>query len=312
MKQKETLIDFIGIGAQKAGSAWLFSRLNELPEFTLPYEKEFHYFDKGKKYRKISRNTNDLPVLIYNAAYLKIKKVNRIFNINQQNSWVEASWRFRYNFLMNNDQAYLSLFNGFKGITGEVTPDYSALYEEDIFKMHRLLPDIKLIFIIRNPIDRAWSHFKSFNRLNKGKLKNIEKVDEKDIIAFMKSDYQLLRSDYFRTLEQYTKYYSNDQIFIGFFDAIKEQPLDLLTNIVRFLGADPFKIDAYCNLKAKNNESLQINMPVRVKETLKEMYFPMIEKSAKLFNGYCSGWLEHLNGEKSTDSTNHPSVYFLS
>ena len=44
------MIDFIGVGVQKSGTAWLYSRLSELPEFSLTPEKEIHYFDRDVKY----------------------------------------------------------------------------------------------------------------------------------------------------------------------------------------------------------------------------------------------------------------------
>ncbi len=40
-------IDFIGIGAQKSGSSWLFKNLRALPDFSLQEVKEFHYFDRS-------------------------------------------------------------------------------------------------------------------------------------------------------------------------------------------------------------------------------------------------------------------------
>ena len=47
MKKK---VDFIGIGAQKSGTTWLFNCLNQIDQFTLPPQKEFHYFSKNPKY----------------------------------------------------------------------------------------------------------------------------------------------------------------------------------------------------------------------------------------------------------------------
>ena len=38
--------DFLGIGAQKAGTTWLHENLRRHPELFLPEEKELHYFDR--------------------------------------------------------------------------------------------------------------------------------------------------------------------------------------------------------------------------------------------------------------------------
>lgn len=42
--------DFIGIGAQKAGTTWVFSRLRQHPEVAFPAGKEVHFWDL--RYRK--------------------------------------------------------------------------------------------------------------------------------------------------------------------------------------------------------------------------------------------------------------------
>jgi hypothetical protein len=39
------MIDFLGIGAQKAGTTWLFERLSELPQVHFPAGKEVHFWD---------------------------------------------------------------------------------------------------------------------------------------------------------------------------------------------------------------------------------------------------------------------------
>ena len=43
---------FIGIGAQKAGTTWLYRNLQEHPEVWLPPEKELHYFDEKRIARR--------------------------------------------------------------------------------------------------------------------------------------------------------------------------------------------------------------------------------------------------------------------
>ena len=50
MSYSKRTISFIGIGAQKAGTTWLYDRLSELPAFDLPPKKEIHFFDASKSY----------------------------------------------------------------------------------------------------------------------------------------------------------------------------------------------------------------------------------------------------------------------
>ena len=49
-------------------------------------------------------------------------------------------------------------------ITGEATPTYLA-YRSVPARVRQLLPDIKLVALVRNPVDRAVSHYHHFRRL---------------------------------------------------------------------------------------------------------------------------------------------------
>ncbi|MBK7919375.1 MAG: sulfotransferase [Chloroflexi bacterium] len=41
--------DFLCIGAQKAGTTWLYQALRQHPQVSMPPIKENHYFDRGKR-----------------------------------------------------------------------------------------------------------------------------------------------------------------------------------------------------------------------------------------------------------------------
>jgi hypothetical protein len=43
--------DFLGIGAQKAGTTWLYENLRQHPELFLSEEKELHFFDQPGRWR---------------------------------------------------------------------------------------------------------------------------------------------------------------------------------------------------------------------------------------------------------------------
>lgn len=49
MTDNQRFPDFIGIGAQKAGTTWLYKNLKQHPNIWLPEIKELHYFDAREK-----------------------------------------------------------------------------------------------------------------------------------------------------------------------------------------------------------------------------------------------------------------------
>ena len=57
------------------------------------------------------------------------------------------------------DDWYVSLFadRGGKKVAGEVTPEYALIGISGLKHLKRLAPDARIIFIMRNPVTRAWS-----------------------------------------------------------------------------------------------------------------------------------------------------------
>jgi len=52
MNKDNFKIDFIGIGAMKAASTWIFEALKEHPEICVSSEKETNFFNNDYNYRK--------------------------------------------------------------------------------------------------------------------------------------------------------------------------------------------------------------------------------------------------------------------
>jgi len=123
-------IDFLCIGAQKAGTTWLFNRLNELPEFTLLPVKEVHYFDRNPRY--YSPNTLSITNLSERIMDTKWKEeaITKLNSFSEES--FEHSWYQKWYFSDYNDDWYISLFDNLKGIRGEITPAYSILDKSDV------------------------------------------------------------------------------------------------------------------------------------------------------------------------------------
>ncbi len=285
-KNPNTHVDFICIGAQKAGTTWLFSRLNELSEFSLPYIKELHYFDRSPIYPSSSFLAEKSPIKRFtNKEWLKLakKRIPKRFK-----GLKKVKWFSHYFFSRYDDAFYLSLFKNLEGIKGEITPSYSILNDADVKKMHTLLPNTKIILLLRNPIDRAWSHFRF--HLTKQGIQDYSTIDIKYILDFFEKEDQVLRSDYIKTINTYSKYYPKDQFMIGFYDAITENPKELLTDIVSFIGGDTTKIDAECDLQAKDNVSVKFEMPEEVKSYLKNKYTKDLKVLSDKLGSYATQW----------------------
>ncbi|MEM6878698.1 MAG: sulfotransferase domain-containing protein [Bacteroidota bacterium] len=280
--------DFIGIGAQKAGTTWLFDALNRLPEFSLPPIKELHYFDRSPSYISSNNLHESSPwKRIKEKGYLS-KALRHIFYLFRQGKTRDAKFLARWYFGFYDDNWYLSLFDKLKGLRGEISPSYSILNREDIVKIHQLIPHVKLVFIVRNPIDRAWSHY----RFAKGKRLKYGAVEDsiEEIKKFMDWEGQESRSDYKRTIENYASVFPKGQVLLGFHDAMIERPEELLGDILGFIAEgvelQPYQLDVGKVI----HKSLSMQIPKEIRDYLKVKYRAQIEFLAEKYGGYFYGW----------------------
>jgi hypothetical protein len=131
---------------------------------------------------------------------------------------------------------------GTEVITGEITPAY-MLFEYVAERIHQTTPQSKLIALLRNPIDRAYSHFRFARRLD------IEERDFGKAIAalftrgwisdsqiFSQNNEYLMFGEYGRILQNYLRYFPREQIKILFFEQFQENTTATMKEIYEFLG----------------------------------------------------------------------------
>ncbi|MGL4401298.1 MAG: sulfotransferase domain-containing protein [Luteolibacter sp.] len=282
--------DFICIGAQKAGTTWLYFNLNLQTGFSMPPIKEFHYFDRSENYPSMNTlSVTRASERLRSPAFCKLS-AKRILRALARANFRRACWWAQYSFSDYSDSWYTSLFGAEPGITGDITPSYSILNEEDVRRMHAAAPNAKIIFLIRNPIDRAWSMFRFMAKSER----NVDVTDIGAFISFTNSPGQELRSDYLRTIDLYSKYYDPKRILIGFYDAVSKDPEGLLGEILKHLGAKEPMVTQ--GLRKVANESVSVTIPVAFKEHLKERYRSDIHELAARFGSYAKDWQLGLDG----------------
>lgn len=222
---------FIGIGAMRAGTSWLDTNLRAHPDIWLPpYPiKELHYFDQ----------TRVKPFI--NNRYVKHLKLRARWNkeLLFSNRWSARNfwWDVNYFCRPRSDRWYASLFPHRDGrLCGEITPDYSVLSPEQVAVVRGINPGLKILFIMRDPIDRSWSQ--AVKTLASSKNRRITSVPESELIDFLYSPQCLSRSDYLTTMKTWLQYFPENQFLIGYFDEIKTYPKEFLLRVFDFLGIE--------------------------------------------------------------------------
>lgn len=118
---------------------------------------------------------------------------------------------------------------------GKITPSYMP-YPNVPERIYRLMPNVKLIALLRNPTARAYSHYlmevrtgrvqKSFDELIKDELKNTR----------TQSTYLLAHGNYGANIERYLQEFPREQMLILLTDDLERQPQMVLDTILEFLG----------------------------------------------------------------------------
>jgi hypothetical protein len=282
--------DFVGIGAQKAGTTWLGHNLQLHPEIWMPEINELHYFDeritdpKNSVSRLYGKITGEGTV---NQRWRRQVK-NRLRRHWKSFSRENFLWDLKYYAGVPNDGWYASLFEPGRGkVKGEITPAYSMLGHEGIARVHDLAPEAKLIFMMRNPIERAWSQL--VMRLDKAGKKRIGPAEHRRLRKNFEKDEFRARTDYLRTLENWTAFYPEERIFVGFLEDVHFYPEQLLGSVYEFLGVDtsfrPRGIGEKVHARSAGR------MLAESAVYLAKLYRQELSRLNEHFGGYTSFWL---------------------
>lgn len=300
---KATLqIDFIGIGATKAASTWLWSNLRQHPDVWMPPAKELHYFDRSLRYPSPSFLASDrLGERLFGRQehnrYFRSAFAKAVGKSVLRRDMNELRWYLKYFLGSYGDDWYQSLFEEAEGkILGEITPAYSILDSDDVKRIHDLFPELRVIFLIRNPIGRAWSSIRyTWQRGNLPEVADLTRIDS-DMLGKIKrrldEPHQVLRTSYLRTINIWHSHFPEEQFFIGFYDDVIRNPQNLLTEVLDFIGADS-------SIKVLNGEtnkavnvSHKVPMPPEIRRYLAQKYHRDLQQLGELVGGYAVNWLE--------------------
>lgn len=204
------LPDFIIMGAQKAGTTSLFHYLGQHPQLMPSLKKEVHYFDGGS-------------------------------NPNIDNYKKGPEW-YRSNFPIRKESQSTSK-------TFEASPLYifNPLVPERIAD---LVPQVKLIALLRNPTERAISHFFHEKRNGREPLSIMEAFqyeEERLRPVFDRNEYKnnvfihcsyKSRGLYHEQIKRYLNYFPMENILTVNSEKLFTDPVGTLRRIFEFVGVD--------------------------------------------------------------------------
>ncbi len=277
--------DFLGIGAQKAGTSWLHANLRKHPALWLPPIKELHYFDEiyidgNKKWSRPQRERKSRAVL---SSYLKIVP--------------EQEWDFKFIREISeiavaapDDDWYKGIFSlaASAQICGEVNPDYLLLPDEGVAHVCRLAPDARLIVCLRDPIERNWSHVRMMVA-----AQGIESAAEIEKISL--ADGVIVRSDYPRLLDHWSRFVDASRILAIFMDDIAARPGFVLSQVCSHLGVE-YRETYFPTQDKVIHEGKPKSMPPAIYNAMKVRLRPVYIELARRYPAVAGAWIERHYG----------------
>lgn len=201
MNSSIKLPNFLIIGVQKAGTTSVYNYLKEHPQVYMSPVKEPNF---------LARDPNKDPKDIKPIASHK-KRIDTF-------------------------EKYCELFQGVTDeiAIGEASPNYMANYHMVTQQIKHYIPDAKLIAILRNPADRAYSDYLMHIRDAIGKPRSLsEQIRKKG-----KESSTLKKGFYGEHLSYFYDQFEPDQIKVFLYEDLGKDAEGLMRQIYQFIGVD--------------------------------------------------------------------------
>lgn len=264
------LPDFIIPGVQKCGTTSLYNYLIEHPNIISARRKEINFFDEH--YQK------------------------------------GTSW-YRAQFPTAMQKYYVEHIRKQDFITGEASPQY-LLYPHTAEKVARLVPQAKIIILLRDPVERAYSHYRHNRRMGHETLSFEEAIDLEEErtregkkraeadenfhdFRFQRASY-LGRGIYIDQLPRWMSIFPREQFLIIHSEDLFAAPAEVFKQTLSFLDVPVFEPEALKkgykqHNKAKDTDTTSKKIEPAVRKRLIEYFAPYNER-LYTFLGVDFGW----------------------
>jgi hypothetical protein len=139
--------------------------------------------------------------------------------------------------------AYQALYRGAKGYQaiGDVSPGY--LWDRQVpLRIHDHCPRARILILLRDPVDRAYSHYLMLARMGLDSLPFDEAVrrDNSQDPDNWWYRYRYIETGlYFAQVARYFEAFGRDQVAVFLFEDFAKDPAGMLTSAARHIGVDP-------------------------------------------------------------------------
>jgi len=256
-----TLPNFLIIGAAKCGTSSLYEYLMQHPCIGKSLTKQIHFFDRY---------------------------------YDKKLSWYKVCFPFVW------EKFYIERILQKKFATGEATPHYMThpLAPKRAFEV---IPSAKIIVMLRNPIDRAYSHYQMERANNNEELSFEESIEQENSRiagefkkmlnnennlginyphhAYIKS------SEYLDQIKRWMEYYPKEQFLFVKSEEFNNNPSKVYNQVLDFLELPPHELPEYKKIRQRNYQNMNLDTQKKLAE-----YFKPFNEKLYLFLGINFHW----------------------
>ncbi len=224
--------DFLCIGAQKAGTTWLDRMFSSHTNIWTPPVKEIQYFNelympnsfewttKHRKFHGEKAKKWELQCKYVNPEIVELAEHIADGEISKE--WYEKIF----------DHAPKNT------IKGEMTPEYSLLSLSNVEYIANQYPNLKIIFVMRDPLERALSGIRML-MLREGFYENAKQVDIDNFVIKCAKYWDIIeRGNYKHITETWVSVFGSDSVMLLLSSDLRDRPELSLQYLSDFLEVD--------------------------------------------------------------------------
>ncbi len=224
--------DYLIIGAAKCGTSSLHDYLLQHPNTGQSLTKQIHFFDRY---------------------------------YNRKISWYKVSFPFVWT------KFFTEKIKRRKFVTGEATPHYMT-HPLAAQRASLIVPNAKIIVMLRNPVDRAYSHYHMEKAHNKEELTFEEAISQeperiKDEIEEMLNNKNnsgrnyphrayIKSGEYLEQIKKWRDLFPQENFLFIDSAEFNKNPSKVYNDTLRFLGLSPYELEKYKKIRKRKYEKM--------------------------------------------------------
>lgn len=253
---------FFSIGAMKAATSWLYEVLKFNPNIQTAPVKEVHYlWHRFGSFQLLSREQRIATTELHIGGLLR--------RCRQDQTDAALSWFGRYLADPVDDRWFADLFGPLRHdrCCAEFSNMNALLGPEAWDHARSLARNLRLLYTIRNPAERMWSHAR-FQAQIDGCFDSLSTWSARQIAPFLESNGIVAHGSYSKVIARLRANFDLNEFLVCKFDDMRAAPASELRRIERFLGIRHHDYSG-SHLSMIHNPSRTLEVPPAFQEAIR-------------------------------------------